>query len=580
MKEKQPQFLKDFTKEESKDERIETARAIKEKRKKGRERQSMEIGLSEKAMEQLKKTEELEVKIEKISSTLPGKILNFLELRKLRSEVAIGKKTYEDLKEELKKSQFRKRSDEFDVHIDGQEPSTEPIFEKVPNELMEAKEILSNFYKDQKEKWADAEYSEEDIEKYFSEEHLSSLSVDDYALLLQRFSGKMVTHVTRQGIRDHTGMVYHLSGTGKYANGFMKVVDDGRLRSPLGIHLVEREKEKVLQEYLLLEYFETKKDALEYLDGIIKPEYQGSPGSYVDKMAVHFATEKVADKLYGSEKGNEIFFAYPSEYISSQYYFEGQLDSENATDLQRNDQWVWANEERGVALNAGVTFISEEARVDKKTGSRYKLDQNNEPIENEDYKKLAKDFVESEEFMDLAKEVIDKIFHIRTEEERSEIKKPFTKILKDKFGMQDERLQNAMLDFATLQECVNIKRKQINNEPGDSTHTIDGAIEKALGNQGIFYEESKDTISSKEFWEEYFAKNPDKKPNKIVYYKGQDPTKALNEWRNKKGIDHTKGKKTGLTKGLVSRSSEQATSGMDRFKSLAEKVIDDYYNKA
>lgn len=65
--------------------------------------------------------------------------------------------------------------------------------------LQEAKTILENFYLEQKWKWEESGYAREDITKYFSEGNLTSLPLEDYALLLKRFPSEMVTHVTRQG---------------------------------------------------------------------------------------------------------------------------------------------------------------------------------------------------------------------------------------------------------------------------------------------------------------------------------------------------------------------------------------------
>ena len=138
---------------------------------------------------------------------------------------------------------------------------------------------------------------QEDITKYFSEEHLASLSLEDYKTLLKRFPSEMVAHVTRQGIRDHTGMVYHLAGAGEYVDGFMKMLEDGRLRSPLGVHLAEKEKMDAVSKFLNLSGFKNKEDALDYVNSLTNENVQGESGSYTDRMAVHFATEEVADRL-------------------------------------------------------------------------------------------------------------------------------------------------------------------------------------------------------------------------------------------------------------------------------------------
>lgn len=568
-KESQPQFLREFTKEQSAKERKEAADEIRAKRKEHFEgKKSKEERLQNFQENILKgeqsilaeeaRVEDLEKEIDELSSSGLGKILNYFNLRKLRAEVAFGKKTYEQLKQDQENNTAYQQV--LDEELSGSEANAG---------LEWAKGLLNNFYKEQKKKWENSEYSKEDVTKYFSEEHLASLSVKDYALLLKRFSGKIVAHVTRQGVRDHTGMIYHTGGSGEYADGFMKIAQDGRLRSPLGIQLIEKEKEKALQKYLRLDTFKTKEDALEYVNIIYDSQSQGDPGSYTDKMAVHFATEEVADHLYGSERANEIFIAYPSEYIASQYYFSGQLTRSEGG--QWNDQWVWANEERGMDLDAGLVFIPADAKVDKKTGSRYELDENKMPIINQKYKNLVRKFADSPNFDEISNKVLEE-FGNRDWEKRL---KSFRKILEKDFGIEDERLQTAVLDYSGLREIKNEKEFLSENGREDPLHTINATIQEMMREQGILYVEVKDTISSKDFWENYFKENPGNRPSKVVYYEGGDPTAALNNW--KPAEKNIKDKSLGFSERKVLKDSPQATSGMDRFASLAKKVINDYF---
>ncbi|MEK7227408.1 MAG: hypothetical protein AAB641_00775 [Patescibacteria group bacterium] len=323
--EKPPQFIKEFSKEESPEERQQTARAIRAKRAEyftekdaQTERQTeLEETTNERERaiaEQLEAVHDLENEIIELSTSGLGKILNYFQLRKLRADVAVGQKTFEELSQQQEAETIEERA-----------ISEKLVSEETAPALQEAKVMLGNFYKEQKRKWTESEYTKEDITKYFSEEHLASLPLEDYSLLLKRFPEEMVAHVTRQGIRDHIGHMYHTAGEGAYVDGFMKMAEDGRLRSPLGVHLVEGEKDKAIAKFLNLDKFSTKKEALEHLANMTEAN-QAEGGSYTDRMAIHFATEEVADYYYGSEKGNEIFVAYPSAYIASQYYFNGQLN--------------------------------------------------------------------------------------------------------------------------------------------------------------------------------------------------------------------------------------------------------------
>jgi len=380
-------------------------------------------------------------------------------------------------------------------------------------------------------------------------------------------------------------MVYHMSGKGEYADGFMRMVEDGRLRSPLGVYLVEAEKKLAIAQFLGLENFNSEGEALEYL-AILTDARQGKPGTYSDRMAVHFATEEVADCYYGSEKGNEIFIAFPSAHVASQYYFNGQLNEHGGG--YWNDQWVWANEERGLDLNAGLVFIPEEARVDPKTGSRYELNQDNNPIINSDYQAAYKKVVDSPNYNEWAEQVMkitgklslhsDKNNLLPGDQELLERLEPFRQRLEQEFGITDRRLQDAILDFHNLSSLVVQKKTQ---EEGESTiQSVETLIDGALQGEGILFKETEHAISSKDFWEAYFEKYPERRPSKIVYYKGGDPTKALWQWRKEHGIrKRTEDKNLGFSERQIERSSPRATSGFDRFKTLAEKVIEDHFAK-
>jgi len=581
---KPPQFIKEFSKEESLEERQQVAQAIKGKRaehfteKRAQTERQVELqqitNERKRALaEQLEAVRNLENEITELSTSRLGKIFNYFQLRKLHADVAIGQRTYDKLKQQQ------------DMGVAAQQRISEKLgSEETPPALEEAKVMLGDFYKRQKEKWARSEYTKEDIAKNFSEEHLVSLSFEDYTLLLKRFPGEMVVHVTRQGVRDHIGHMYHTVGEGAYADGFMKMVEDGRLRSPLGVYLVEGEKEQAIARFLHLDNFKTKEEALNYLSTLTEGR-QGDTGSYVDRMAVHFATEEVADCYYGSEKGNEIFIAYPSAHIASQYYFSGQLNESGGG--YWNDQWIWANEERGMDLNAGLIFIPEEAKVDRKTGSRYELDEDGNPIKNSEYQDAFKRVVDSADFHNFANQVMeitgklnqswDSPNLLPRNRELLERLEPFRQRLEQEFGITDRRLQMAILNYHHL-FSLDIQKKNQEEGREEAFYSIDLVLEGAMTDEGILYVEAKDVISSKEFWEARFAENPTKRPSKVVYYKGTSPTKALYEWREAHGIGkRAKDKDVGFSERHIERNAPQATAGLDRFKILAEKIIEDQF---
>ena len=560
--EKAPQFIKKYSKEKSTMERQETAKALQTERTKyfegkkiqteTQERLQQSIAERESALaENLQALNRLKGEISGISAW-HDKILNYFHLKKLHTDVATNMENYDALQRqqtaELAEQQL----------IDEQLNAIE-----TPQELQKSKEILYHFYEEQGRKWANSEYTKEDIAENFSEEHLSSLSLEDYALLLKRFPGHMVTHVTRQGIRDHTGHIYHSAGLNEYQNGFVKMAKSGRLHSALGVYFAENEKKEAIKKCLRLDAFETKEDCLEN-NSILQAIIDGTgSGSYADRSAIHFATEEVADCYYGAEKGNEIFITYPSVHIASEYHFTGQL--ENPSGGYHNDQWVWANEGRGMDINAGIVFIPAETQVSRKNGSRYELDEDNNPLYNTEYQKLFKRVVDSPDFYDFAKQITN---CDPGEEQLGQ----FRTILEQNVGITDQQLQNVILNKYTL-NCL------LNDIEYNNNGNTDDYINIALRDGGLLYKEAEDTISSKEFWETYFANNPSEKPSKIVYYIGDDPTKALHNWKKENGIG-TKEIDThfGFSEHHLDGAQGEATTiGRDRFQPIANQVIDEYY---
>jgi len=587
------QFIRDFSKgkgmtpedqQQAMETRKQAAKGIREKRtqyfteKRGQEERAEELRiLQEKTAERehhleikLQQIKNLGDKIEILSSSLLSHLANYFELKKLHADLMIGQKTYDEL--EQQQGIDTKRINEL---VQSKE------MEQIPPQLEEAKQMLDNFYKQQKEKWANSEYTKEDVVKYFSEENLSKLSLEDYVLFLKRFPSEMVTHVTRQGIRDHVGHMYHQAGMSEYADGFMKLARDGRLRSALGVHLVERAKEQGIADFLHLDKAENQEQALAYLKNMTNPKDQGGISKYVDYSAIHVATEQVVDCYYGSEKGNEIFFAFPSNFIASQYYFVGQLNSDGG-DNKHNDQWIWANEEKGLDINAGLVFLPADAKVDRNNGSRYELDKEKRPIINEQYVKALRDVISSADFSNVSKlgEQVTPNSNSSWLEFLNKGQEALNQILEQKYGITDKRVSKAIMEnFSEF----NTWRSQLERKPADAEviHRLDQAIKTALADEGALFMEAQNSINSKDFWENYFANHPKQRPSKVVYYEGGDPTAALFKWRKENGLEkRSKDDVMGYAEHRIDDlEGQRATAGMDRFRTLAEKVISDYFTE-
>src|SRR5665811_1074808 len=144
--EKPPQFIKEFSREESPEERQQATRAIKakraehftEKRDQTERQAELQQVTSERRRtlsEQLESVHNLKKEITELSTSRLREILNYLKLKKLRADVVVGQKTYDELKQQQ------------NTEISQQERISEKLgSEETPPALQEAKAMLSNFY--------------------------------------------------------------------------------------------------------------------------------------------------------------------------------------------------------------------------------------------------------------------------------------------------------------------------------------------------------------------------------------------------------------------------------------------------
>ena len=324
-----PQFIKQFSRENSQEERDSITAAIRERRRERdawRAEQGVRIEGKENVETELKTLRE-QVDIYGDDSFL-RKIKDYFAYRNVKARLA-------ERSGELATAQG---------NVDQWE-SEKPEFQEVNT-------LLKNFYDGEKEKWTKADYSPKDLEQQFTEENLAKLSVDDYATLMKRFPCEMLTHVTRQGIRDHADSFWHTAGVGAFQNGFKEMLEDGKLRSSLGIALQEHSKEEAMAKFLRLDDFQSREDALAMHKN--KFDYSAvSSNAFADSAAVHLASENVMDSMYGSERGNEIFVAYPSAYVASQLNYGGKGTLADRSSSQPNDKWGYTKDQEGMRLAAG-----------------------------------------------------------------------------------------------------------------------------------------------------------------------------------------------------------------------------------
>lgn len=583
-----PKFFREFSKSHSEEEKDKYKKKMKERGKKYKEEQK-DLKLEQRRKEEklanteqeltgfqlnLKKTErelqELTKQLDGINKTAISKILGIFKIKALESEIKKGKVNFDTFGFEAESAEMT--IDELKRSLDDIQEQLKKSREDVEKETSE---MMISFFERERKKWEDAPYTPEEIGKNFSEEHLVSLSLEDYALLLKRFPSEMVTHVTRQGVRDHVGHMWHSLGQDENHNSFIELIKDGRLKSTMSLSMKDDMSHKEFIKAFKLDRFDDAKEAHEYIETETNLNNQGIQSSYSDALSIHFATQEVADSYYGAETGNEIFVAYPSLHIDSQYYYQGNLREGGGG--YWNDQWVWANEENGMDINAGIVFISGDAKVDPQTGSQYKISEEGFAKKNVGNMESLKELTESDYIKELFEELnsVEKVRGSRRGMYKNDSDfENARKIISEQMGVTDTTIQNILLDYDSVRS-LDYLRSRKEKEDLDQRQT-DIELYKILRSNQAIFERPDDTVSSKEYWEKYFDEHPDIKPSKIVYYKGGDPTQGLQQWKRDHGL--MKSSESGELKSLGEIDVPKVTKGMERYKSLAHDAIDKYFD--
>lgn len=261
----------------------------------------------------------------------------------------------------------------------------------VNNTAAQIKEKVDDFSIEEMRRYCDQGFDIKDMEEVFSEKNLSSLSLGDYLATLGRYPGDVLTHVTRQGVRDHTGMIWHTAGVGENHDGFKGILRRGKLLSTLQ---TEKERGMDLPEALgacLARYrlpqvddettdkysMKIREEMLYHFNRAIENPNEetssigGHFGDLFDKTSVHFGVSGVLDHLYGSEKGNECFLVFP-QAMAIQTEYQGTLFQWEPTSYH-NDVGLLPKDGEGFSIEAALIFIPKNAQVDPQTGSKYKI---------------------------------------------------------------------------------------------------------------------------------------------------------------------------------------------------------------
>jgi hypothetical protein len=451
------------------------------------------------------------------------------------------------LKEGIEKLAAKKEDLELNkVDFEAEEERRQVSLEEVRaaiDDMPQAASILTDFYDKKRERWANAEFDAEEVDKYFNAEFLAGLDIDEYVELLKRFPQQMVTHVSRNGVRDHVGLMEHRKGLDQYSSEFKSLLKAGAMNSAVGRTLVQEGAREMIAKDMGIEHAKSRKEAMEKVEQHVSQK--GAWAQFGDFSAVHFAVEEVADYYYGAERENEAFVVYPSLFIASQHDFGGHysdLDQKNDYDSTRNDVWVWQRELNGIDLDAGIVFLPKETPVGRESGSKFEI-QNGEVVYDTENRKVIEDLVSHPRFRQVFTKVREALSAFWATHERHGIEK----VADEQFEVASEALgvDRALFDmwFSDMRKNdFDLDRLAVLHQEGaedpdsSSFWEYDAVIKDFLRRGNMLYQEASDAVPAQEYWEQYFEDHPDERPSKIVYYEGGDPTAALKKWRKDNGL--------------------------------------------
>ncbi|HNW23229.1 MAG TPA: hypothetical protein PKH06_00495 [Candidatus Dojkabacteria bacterium] len=466
-----------------------------------------------------------------------------------------------------------------------QEEGEEENIKEIPT----SSEILSAYY----EKMESMPLSIKEKEDLLKPEALAQLSTEEYVKLWKRLNPYYLSHVTRQGFRDHNAMMYHSAGIGQYGNGFVEVAEDkGIIRPPIFIRengLRSRDKESVrgwLEDNKIFKG--NKEQAQSRVHELINIQKVIDTPKYPDVTAVHFMTEHVGNRYYGGERGNEVFFIFPTDVVASQNYFHFNGREKSFTNPQSEEKWndifVWSKtqENPGVPIDAGLVFLPNSTLVDPETGSKYA---SKIVISGDGTKKrvLIEDSNITERVVNYYREVTEN---------------PSNEVLQAQKSFDLERDPNMV---GTKERLVrDLIEKQITSLgiPSDISWVLAGNILTIMQTSGVEatdkdlvsvvedskanYKRAEGAITAKEYWENYFIKHPDIAPKHIVFYDGA-PTQAVNQFlrENKIGGADTSrinGALLGFDENhILDTDDARANIGKEELERTAEEIVQQYY---
>lgn len=462
--------------------------------------------------------------------------------------------------------------------------------------LPSPQELLNSYY----EKISYLPLRQEEKRNFLKPEILCQLTLDEYIALWRRLNPYFLSHVTRQGVRDHFSMFSHSAGLSRFHNGFEEILkDDKMLRPPSvmrwGFSLRDKRTIKRLLEEKIFPKSKNAEEAKKNLEKEFNFTIAYAP-LYPDKIAVHFACQDVLNEYYGAETNNEIFFIFPVDFIASQYYYA--FNSVWVKDFTRqekdrslNDVFVWTGnlDNPGVPLDAGIVFIPADALVDPETGSKYAS-----KVEN-GIRILIEDEVLIERFINWLKGIDDHSdlvelynLYLKDNREFGNLSNYLLEQMK-KLGFDEEmaaRLGNEIYQNIRLVLNPTLLNTYFKYEqPLELEEAARVVADNILTATGAKFKKAENPITSEEYWRRYFETYPELKPKHLVFYRG-NPTFAVLNFLRENNIGRADTSQTeGVLLGFddhhitdLDNKNSLAWQGYDDLMKIAEKLIDEYYS--
>ena len=380
-------------------------------------------------------------------------------------------------------------------------------------------------------------------------EALAELSTEEYLELWRRLNPFFLTHVTRQGIRDHNAMVYHSAGMGEFQEGMTEILADGKmLRTPAEVHYGLGQ--EVTEEGVagaLDKMLAGKRIDIEEMRGkgmsdkaIVNSIVEGLPVNstiaaaepWTDKQAVHFAQMTALDEYYGGETGNEAMFVFPTDVIASQCRFGGHTRDGLTTaqvDQERkwNDMFVWP-EGKEITIDAGLTFLPKSTMVDLETGSKYAT----EVVEHDGHE-VRVPIIDEEavgkfaEWVSNLDEAAGENYDEDTLMEQGKAAGVPERMLREVLDPLEDfqyRLPEFLKGGDLSKDMWLIPPEELEKMTPEERRRR--SVEQYLEGYTSRYKLAEDAIPAEEYWEGYFREHPEQKPAHIIYYDG-DPSEAI-----------------------------------------------------